>query len=151
MPLLLRENVKCLLILGMWSDGSHLLGCNMRGQAWPRHSPSSADLSGRLKSSHPFAIHLCCASCTSPRGLTSCFQVPTYIHADVPPGWRMSLFFSKRNVSFIQFPCHLFVFLNCSSFQAPCLCSSCLCLGYLWKLGNKEEGWNLGKLTALWV
>lgn len=88
----------------MWSDGSHLLACNMRGQAWPRHSPSSADLSGRLKSSHPFAVHLCCASCTSPRGLTSCFQVPTYIHADVPPGWRMSLFFSKRNVSFYSIP-----------------------------------------------
>lgn len=42
----------------------------------------------------------------------------------------MSLFFSKKNVSFFsgffllnKFPCHLFVFSNCSSFKAPCHCS----------------------------
>lgn len=59
---------------------------------------------------------------------------------------RMCLFFF-----FFQFPCHLFVFSNCSSFKAPFFCSSCLCLGYFWKLGNQEEGWNLGELTAVEV
>lgn len=47
--------------------------------------------------------------------------------------------FPKRTCLFIQFPCHLFLFSNCSSFKAPCLCSSCLCLDYFWKLGNKRR------------
>lgn len=81
---------------------------------------------------------------------------------DLHPCWNgfmlkdVTVLFQKERVSFFlgffllnKFPCHLFVFSNCSSFKAPCLCSFCFCIGYFWKLGNQEEGGNLGELTAV--
>lgn len=139
---------------------NRLPSCSTWGQEWPRPAQAFASLPGRGQAApRPLWLPCCCTRLHQPPGPeTPRMLVPaTSLH----PCWYASMLkdvtvlFQKECVFFFfffsQFPCHLFVFSNCSSFKAPCLCSSCLSIGYFWKLGNQEEGWNLGELTAVEV
>lgn len=134
---------------------SYSLSCSTWGQEGPRPAQTFAGLSGRCWAvPSPLAAPQLqppspdlgtwdptdADSSYWPTSLTVCLHVKR-CHCPFPR--RMCLFF--------QFPCYLFVFSTCNSLKAPCLCSSCLCVGYFWKLRNQEEGWNSEELTAVEV
>lgn len=134
---------------------NHLLSCSMWGQEGPRPAQAFSSFLGRGQTtSGPLWLPTPAPGPETPQMLVSAI--------DLHPCWSgfmlkdVTVLFQKERVSFFlgffllnKFPCHLFVSSNCSSFKAPCLCSFCLCIGYFWKLGNQEEGGNLGELTAV--
>lgn len=167
MPLLLRENVKHLLVPETWNvwlpkeePVAELQHVRAGGT---KTSPSLLQPPGERPNNPqvPLAALLLWLSTPAPRtwdptGAGFSYWPTSLLkwlhakrcHCSFPK--RMCLFFSSFFL-LNKFPCHLFVFSNCSSFKAPCCCSFCLCIGYFWKLGNQEEGRNLGELTAVEV
>lgn len=134
---------------------NYLLSCIIQGQEGPRLAQAFSSFLRRGQTT-PGPLWL---SIPAPRPKTPQVLVSAI---DLHPCWNgftlkdVTVLFQKECVSFFlgffllnTFPCHLFVFSNCSSFKAPCLCSFCFCIGYFWKLGNQEEGGNLGELTAV--
>lgn len=142
---------------------NHLLSCSMWGQEGPRPAHAFSSLLGRGQTTPRPPWLLCCYGCPQqPPGPETPQVLVSAI--DLHPCWNgftlkdVTVLFQKECVFFFssffllnKFSCHLFVFSNCSSFKAPCCCSFCLCIGYFWKLGNQEEGRNLGELTAVEV
>ena len=134
---------------------SRSLSCSTWGQEGLRAAQAFTSLPGRGRAAPvPAGCSTAAAACTSPRTWDPTdprsshrpTSLPVCLHTE-----RCHCSFPKRTCLFFffQFPCHLFVFSNWSSLKAPCLCSSCLCMGYFWNRGNGEEGWNLGELTAV--
>lgn len=138
---------------------NHLLSCSMWGQEGPRPAQAFSSFLGRGQTT-PGLLWLLRLPTPAPRswepaGAGSSYWPTSQLkwlhtkrcHCSFPK--RMCLFFLGLFFLLNKFPCHLFIFSNCSSFKAPCLCSFCLCIVYFWKLGNQEEGGNLGELTAV--
>lgn len=134
---------------------NNLLSCIIWGKEGPRPAQDFSIFLGRGETTPgPLWLPTSAPGPETPQVLVSA--------TDLHPCWNgftlkdVTVLFQKEHVSFFlgffllnKFPCHLFVFSNCSSFKAPCLCSFCFCIGYFWKLGNQEEGGNLGELTAV--
>lgn len=141
MPLLLRANVR-----NLWHQKhemcahlkrNHLLSCSMWGQEGPRPAQAFSSFLRRGQTTPRPLWLLCCCGCShQPPGPETLQVLVSAI--DLHPCWNgftlkdVTVLFQKECVSFFlgfffllnKFPCYLFVFSNCSSFKAPCLCSS---------------------------